>query len=587
MQRRYPQKKTEVLSRRTVYSKTYRLSDGSYQFVSRAEPIHYKDSSGAYVEINNAITDAVRQAGYKYTNTANQWYAHFSEKLDNIDAVTLTSGEYTVSFSLMEKTGTTGVVKATTLADSKAALSAYHQKLSADNRAVVYRDVAENVDIAYTVQADALKEDIILNSKLAPSVYKFRLATNGLTIKETDSTISLCTATGEEVFSFAPLYMEDANGKRSEKVSLTYTLAKNGYELTVSADTEFLNAKDTVYPVVIDPTAMITGSSRTNDTCVDQQYPTSNYYLAESLWTGGKQGTNAMRTYIKFDLPPDLYESKQVNSAFVYLLKRDYETPHIKAYPVTSSWSSSAVTWNNKPSYNSEIYTPEAYNSNGNWYRLDIKNILQCWLFGSIPNYGLVLKEPSETDSAQKTRFYSSDAPSPNKPELVIDYKPYYGSRPYQQIGEEHLENVNCMGYALEYYDFLIPEDIGVDNNALVGLNATQVRREFMRILSTWMNDENHIGYSNWAYIDSEDAHIFKNWYRVYCCITFDSVNANNIFDAGERLTFHWIYQTKTGDWAAKNGAGEPYVYTLSSYDLQYPDRVIFLQVRDIRAIDW
>jgi len=413
--------KTEVLSKRDAYSKTYVLPDGSYQYVGYAEPIHYKDSTGSYVEINNAITDSVKRDDYKYTNTANLWNAYFSEKLNNGDAVMLTSGKYNVSFSLAEQPCTTAVVKATDISNTKSALSAYHQKLSADNRAVIYRDVAENVDIAYTVQTGALKEDIILKSKDTPSVYRFRLTANGLTIQQVDDTISLCTATGEEVFSFAPLFMEDANGKRSEKVSLTYTSVKNGYELTVSADTTFLNAKNTVYPVVIDPSIMVTGSSNTYDTCVDQQYPSSNYYLSESLWTGGALGTNAMRTYLKFNFPTD-FTPNQVTYAYIYLLKKDYQTPTIKAYPVTSDWSSSSVTWNNKPDYDSTIYTPEVYNSTGNWYRLNVTNILKCWLNNAFPNYGLVLKEPNENLSAQKTKFYSSDAPSPNKPELVIGY---------------------------------------------------------------------------------------------------------------------------------------------------------------------
>ena len=55
--------KTEILSKRNTYSKTYLLADGSYQYVSYAEPIHYQDSTGAYVEINNEITSTVKLDG--------------------------------------------------------------------------------------------------------------------------------------------------------------------------------------------------------------------------------------------------------------------------------------------------------------------------------------------------------------------------------------------------------------------------------------------------------------------------------------------------------------------------------------------
>ena len=580
--------KTEIVSRRTVYGKTYQLSDGSYQFVSHAEPIHYKNSSGAYVEINNAITDAVRQDGYKYTNTANQWNAHFSEKLDDSNAVMLTSGKYSISFSLMEKAGTVGVVKATTLADSKAALSAYYQKLSADNRAVLYQNVAENVDIAYTVQANTLKEDIILNSKLAPSTYKFRLTANGLTIKEMDGAISLCTADGEEVFSFASLYMEDANGKRSENVFMTYTSVKNGYELTVSADTAFLNAKDTVFPVVIDPSVVVSGADYTMDTFVSEKYPNFNYGTSESLWTGYRDSAYEMYTYLNFYYPLSI-KPFQITSVYVYMPKKEYQAPNIKAYAVTGSWSPDSLTWNNQPNHSSTICSSQAVNTtrynNTNWYRMDITHILKGWLDFSIDEYGLVLIEGSEASANKKTSYYSSRTTAHDNPELEINYNPYYGSRPYQVLSDEHVANVNCMGYALEYYDFLIPEDIGVINNDLVGLSTYAVKCEFMEILSDWMDD--NIGVSNWAYIESEDSNIFENWYRVYCYITFESTDGNGVFDTGERLTFHWMYQTNTGLWATKNGEGAPYQKTLDAYELQYPNRVIFIQVRDVRTINW
>lgn len=41
--------KTEVVSKRDTYSKTYLLPDGSYQYVAYAEPVHYKNSNDTFV----------------------------------------------------------------------------------------------------------------------------------------------------------------------------------------------------------------------------------------------------------------------------------------------------------------------------------------------------------------------------------------------------------------------------------------------------------------------------------------------------------------------------------------------------------
>lgn len=449
--------KTEILSKRDAYSKTYLLPDGSYQYVAYAEPVHYKDSNDTYVEIDNKITESVTKDGYKYTNASNSWNAYFAEKLSNSDAVMMTDGQHSISFCFPGQTGTEIVTRSTDIAKDKDL--GYYSKLAADNRSVIYTDVVADVDIAYTVQAGLLKEDIILKSKDAPTSFKFRLNTGGLTIKTNNNTISLFDSNGKEIFSFAPLYMEDANGKRSDNVTMEYTSVKNGYEVTITADRSFLEAEDTAYPVVIDPSVMVTGSDVTFDTCVDEQYPTSNYYLSENLWTGGALGTNAMRTYIKFALPSDVYAS-QVTSAYIYLLKKDYQTPTIQAYRVASDWTPSAMTWNTRSYYSTESSSPTAVNTVGNWYGLDITSILTSWLAGTYPNYGVVLKEPSETNSSQKTKFYSSDAPSPNKPELVINYS---GTNNVAQLigvdatGHDHHSSLLSAQPSLEYIGYTVP----------------------------------------------------------------------------------------------------------------------------------
>ena len=604
--------KTEILSKRSVYSKTYLLPDGSYQYVSRAEPMHYKDSTGALVEIDNQITDAVKRDGYKFTNASNEWNAYFSEKLSNENAVMLTSGEYNIAFTLLGQTGTGVVSKATDLSrdSAKDTLSTYHQSLSADNRAVIYKSVAENVDIAYTVGTGALKEDIVLKTKNAPSVFKFRLTTNGLVMGKSGNTVALFTASGEEVFTFVPLFMEDANGKRSDKVTLTYTSVKNGYELTVSADKDFLNAADTVYPVVIDPTVTITGATVTYDTFVDQQFPTTNFYLYENMWTGGALGDNAMRTYIKFDLPTDI-SYNQIISASIRLRKKEYENPTVRAYMLTESWSSGTVTWNSVPAYDDTVYTQVAVNTDGDWYSLNVSTLMQCWLYGSYANNGVMIKEPVETDTWHRTKFYTSDAPSPNKPELIINYNPYYGSRPYQSTERE---NINCMGYALEYPDFIDCEDLGIAtinwpwiiyDEELLGGDIDELESDIKAAAEAWMT--NHLGASNWACIDAYDSDINQNWYRVVLRVGFVDYDGDGVLDSDEPLDYHWWYQTNTGAWADKLGeeqsvrrtgtkdvnpatlewVGETVIYYGVPYTLTYNSTGVFYQIRDIRDVDW
>ena len=58
----------------------------------------------------------------------------------------------------------------------------------------------------------------------------------------------------EVVYTISAPYMTDANGEKSEAVTLTVEKNKNGkLRLVISADENWLRAEDRAYPVVVDP----------------------------------------------------------------------------------------------------------------------------------------------------------------------------------------------------------------------------------------------------------------------------------------------------------------------------------------------
>ena len=296
-----------------------------------------------------------------------------------------------------------------------------YNELAQSSSSAIYTDVYDNTDIAYTVHSGGLKEDIILRKAPDSNEFIFDIRTNGLRAAVDGNTVLFTDAGGNSIFRLASMYALDAAGKRSDDVE--YELENNGdfYRLIVRASEDFLYDENTVYPVIIDPTTMVTGTATTYDTCIDEQYPNSNYALAQSMWVGGKYGTNAMRTYIKFDMPFD--SSVRVISAELSIKKRDYENPaHLKVFRASEVWDPATITWNTKTAYDMYSISYDAAHYSGAWYRIDVKSIVQKWITQEYPNFGFVLRELEENSQSQKTRFYSSDAPSPNKPELIINY---------------------------------------------------------------------------------------------------------------------------------------------------------------------
>lgn len=407
----------EIQELRTKNSKTYQLSNGSFKCVVSADSIHYMNSDGEYEDIDSSIIEETTQQQYRYRNTANSWNVFFSDYLVNQDAVKIQNADTSIAFSIQGGNNQYSVQKAEVLSECELE---YYSEISKDDRAVVYQNVFDNVDVVYSARTGAVKEDIILKDGSSQNTFDFAINLDGVVAIQDQNGIAFLDSHNHEVFQFGKLYMIDANGKYSEDVTADLHCEDGRFFVRIIANESFLKDVNTVYPVVIDPTITITGASNTYDTCVDEQYPSSNYYTSVNLWTGGKTSNNTMRTYIKFDIPSSV--SNCISSATLKLKKNAYAAPGIKAYRVTSSWTSSTVTWNNKPSFTTSGATSTCSVYSGDWYQINVKTMVEDWKSGTYSNYGFLLKEPSETNADQKTRWYSSDASSPNKPELVINY---------------------------------------------------------------------------------------------------------------------------------------------------------------------
>ena len=194
------------------------LADGSYQYVGYAENIHYEDENGKLQVINNAITTCTKKDGTKYSNTANSWQVFFSENLNSPNAVLLTKNDFQLSFNLPNAADTCNVAQTTSLKETR---NNYLKELSMDNRAVIYENVLPNIDIAYTINSDLLKEEILLKSKPNNNNFVFYINTKNLFVEEKNNSFVFIDDKGNEVFGFAPMYMEDANGKYSNAVNYT------------------------------------------------------------------------------------------------------------------------------------------------------------------------------------------------------------------------------------------------------------------------------------------------------------------------------------------------------------------------------
>lgn len=594
-----PNETGEVIELREKNSQTYRLDDGSYECVVYAEDKYFEDENGELIEIDNSVVPQKQVCGgreYAYTNRANSTHIAFAE---NEPAVLVSSKAHSLAFGLQTQ-GAAGI----SVGGLKSIEAIAGYPLSGDNM-FAYTGVLQSTDFVYEVRSGAVKEYIVLYDSSAPTEFTFTYDSEGYTAAYTElGTIGFYDGEGELCFELSNLFAVDSAEAYTEELAYTIGETSNGKtEITVSLSEEYAHDPERVYPVLIDPSETVTGEYSTQDSYVSSKYPTTNYYMNTYLRMGYDSNYYVRRSFIRFNLSATV-PSNFITSACLRIRRNSNGyNPSIKAYRVTGSWTSSTINWNNKPSTTILYASDTATLDTNNWFLLDVSKIVKRWYTGEYQNYGFMLRDATESGTGYWSTFYSSDAASPNKPELVIRYITYYGSRPYQQVNSG---SVNCMGYALEYDLYIDNTELGLTESSLYSKNLADIHDTIRNAAETWMNnhlyDPNNPSTKYWQSIDRFDDDIQNGWFRVALRVGFKDKNYNGVLDSGEPCDYHWWYQTNnnSGQWAEKMASNPSNAIANSSfmdpatlpwswggYDYFYTSEPSYYKIKDVRNYGW
>lgn len=423
----------EIVAWRETDSETYLLSDGTYECVIYAGDKYYRDATNTLQLIDNSIildAETAQTTNRQYKNAANSFALSFSES--EKPRITLEQQGVSLTFSALTASG--GNSNHITMDDTVVRIGGVqncailNEMTDTGDNTITYPNAFYNSDLVYVVKDHALKEYIILENSYAPNTFSFLFEMEGLTLETSEDSACFIDAAGNPVFALDSLFAVDANGVLTEALTYDFFPVKDTGDviITVILDETYLQSEDRAFPVVIDPTLMIS-SVETADACVCSNHLDTNYRNAFQLRTGYDGNDYGIRrSYIKFNIPSTL-SGKAVVSASLELEKISGADPTTKAYRCLSDWSSGTITWANKPGYSVYNSSTEAvpYRAGSTWFKMDATTIVQNWLNGSYNNYGFVIKDTVESLMNHWTTLYSSDADSPHKPELHIVYVQY------------------------------------------------------------------------------------------------------------------------------------------------------------------
>ena len=174
--------------------------------------------------------------------------------------------------------------------------------------------------------------------------------------------------------------------------------------------------------------------------------PTAETYANKESPSSAQSGNNYLRcgygstsnkcyyTYLKFNVQGSIPKGSTITSAVLSLYSYSNDcwqaSTNLVCRRVTSSWTQSGLTWNNKPSATSTNSVTGTFSGYNTWYSFTITGMVQDMLDAST-DYGLVVRQNDETLS--KAKCFRKNTTN-YEPKLVISYTEpsitvnYYGN---------------------------------------------------------------------------------------------------------------------------------------------------------------
>ena len=414
----------EVEELRTETAKQYLLPNGMMQYIASPDRIHWKDETGRYVDIDNSIVNTEYEIDgllYTHTNKSNNIKMFFANSsYDNEYPIRIEYERYALSY------GIEGSFINYVSREAASFPELLMENVYLENAVMYHAD--EGYDLVYIPKNSGEKEYIVIHEPTESHSFMFKFHLEQLIPEQTEQGVVFLNEEGNPIFNIGGLFAVDSNEIYCDEVEATL-LEFDGETAIIRLDVDQEWISDTVreYPIIIDPTATICGEDVTYDSYISSVDANVNFYLSDYLRMGKDDDYGIRRTAIKFDLPS--ISSNDVISACINI--RLYSASGsvlntIYAHPITTSWSSSSITWNNRPSVSSHCKSlamkADTWHDTSSWYTFKITTLAKRWLAGTITNNGAMLIDKVENNTNHWSTFYSSDYGYPNRPEFMVDY---------------------------------------------------------------------------------------------------------------------------------------------------------------------
>ncbi len=421
------------LSADDLYSITINNGDGTNTLNVFQQPVKFIDENGAVRFRTNALEKVpgtgflgLFKSEYAYQNEEGDVKTYFSDKIDK--GVRLVYNEYEISMiPLTDSTkypdisgliGNESIGSGASVSSSVSIAKPYDNVIESKasfaqtGNKIEYRNVlTSGITYEYMPLANGIKENIILSEYKGINTFRFIIEMGSL-VPETMAVrgdgirlIDPSNPDKQEAMIISPVDAVDAVGRYSldHAMYFTKTDVPGRYILTVIVDRDFLESKDTVYPVIIDPTISPNGTTNIADTFVSSNNPNVNYSTQTFMPVGMDVNYSESEAFLQFVgmeryryIPPNnITEARLVMDC--YSTNATSVNPlRLYVYDNSAQNTISSLTWNNKPStYGSGYGLPNgdpASITYASLYQFTITNLVKNWFKSEVNEGGFSYK---------------------------------------------------------------------------------------------------------------------------------------------------------------------------------------------------
>lgn len=217
-------------------SRTYKTGERTYVTRIAGTAAEYKKKDGTYSKIDNTL---IEKNG-NFQNRANDYTVKLPSEISDGKGINV-SKNGKKSIEIIPAGGD------------------FSKSRTSDN-AILYNSVFDGVDYQYTVLEDKIKEDIILNKHTDRNTFKFIIRAAGYNVILKNNAVLIYEEDEKTpVYTVAAPVMTDASGNVcfDIKLSMDNSEVSSEYVITMTANSQWLDAVERAYPVRIDPTITI------------------------------------------------------------------------------------------------------------------------------------------------------------------------------------------------------------------------------------------------------------------------------------------------------------------------------------------